>query len=110
MAAMAQVPIIPMVVFGGQRILGYGHKDFSRGKTIAITIGEPIMIEKRADAHLQTGHLRDVMSLMLDDTIARYPRIAGEELWWLPTRLGGTALTPDEAKRNRGSALDDDEA
>jgi len=109
MAAMAQVPIIPMVVFGGQRILGYGHKDFSRGKTIAITVGEPIMIEKRADAHLQTGHLRDIMSVMLDDTIARYPRVAGEDLWWLPARLGGTALTPDEAKRKRSSAPDDDE-
>jgi len=109
MAAMAQVPIIPIVVFGGQRILGYGHKDFSRGKTIAITVGEPIMIEKRADAHLQTGHLRDIMGVMLDETIARYPRKQGEDLWWLPARLGGTALTPEEVKSKRISKSDEDE-
>lgn len=109
MAAMAQVPIIPMVVFGGQRILGYGHKDFSRGKTIAITVGQPIMIEKRGDAHLQTGHLRDIMSVMLDETIARYPRQPGEDLWWLPARFGGTALTPEEAKNKRRVKDDDDE-
>ena len=109
MAAMAQVPIIPMVVFGGQRILGYGHKDFSRGKTIAITVGAPIMIDKRADAHLETGHLRDVMGVMLDETIARYPRVQGEELWWLPARLWGTALTPQEAKTQRASQDDQDE-
>jgi len=109
MAAMAQVPIIPMVVFGGQRILGYGHKDFSRGKTIAITVGAPIMIDKRADAHLETGHLREIMAGMLDETIARYPRVQGEELWWLPARLGGTALTPQEAKTQRVSRDDQDE-
>ncbi len=109
MAAMAQVPIIPMVVFGGQRILGYGHRDFSRGKTIAITVGAPIMIDKRADAHLETGHLRDVMGVMLDETIARYPRVQGEELWWLPARLGGTALTPQEAKTQRTSQDDQDD-
>lgn len=109
MAAMAQVPIIPMVVFGGQRILGYGHKDFSRGKTIAITVGAPIMIDKRADAHVETGHLREIMAVMLDETIARYPRVQGEELWWLPARLGGTALTPQEAKTQRTSQDDQDD-
>ena len=67
------------------------------------------MIDKRADAHLETGHLRDVMGVMLDETIARYPRVQGEELWWLPARLGGTALTPQEAKTQRTSQDDQDD-
>jgi 1-acyl-sn-glycerol-3-phosphate acyltransferase len=94
MAAMAQVPIIPMTVFGGQRILGYGHRDLSRGKTIAITIGSPIAVEKRADVHTETDRLRTAMGALLDQTIERYPRDASGDLWWLPPRFGGTAPLP----------------
>lgn len=109
MAAMAQVPIIPMTVFGGQRILGYGHKDFSRGKTIAITIGAPIAVDKRGDVHTETDHLRDVMSTLLDETIERYPRSESEDLWWLPPRFGGTAPTVDELRqRSRDKKPDTD--
>ncbi len=101
MAGMAQVPIIPMITFGGQRVLGYGHRDLSRGKTIAITIGEPILVDKRADAHLETDRLRAVMSQLLDETIARYPQPAGEDLWFIPSRLGGTAMTAEQARNAR---------
>lgn len=101
MAAMAQVPIIPMITFGGQRVLGYGHRDLSRGKTIAITIGEPMTIAKRADAHAETDRLRTVMGQMLDQTVARYPKPAGADLWWIPARLGGTAVTPEQARQAR---------
>ena len=94
MAAMAQVPIIPITVFGGQRILGYGHKDLSRGKTIAITIGAPITVEKRADVHAETDRLRTVMGALLNQTIERYPRDSSDDLWWLPPRFGGTAPLP----------------
>ncbi len=111
MAAMAQVPIIPMITFGGQRILGYEHRDLSRGTTIAITIGEPMMIEKRAEAHVETERLRTIMGELLDETIERYPKPAGEDLWWIPARLGGTALTPEQVKqaRKRSGAQADDE-
>jgi len=111
MAAMAQVPIIPMITFGGQRILGYEHRDLSRGKLIAITIGEPIHVERRGDAHGQTEELRAVMGRLLDETIARYPKPAGEKLWWIPARLGGTAPTPEEvraARRQAGKAESDE--
>ncbi len=101
MAAMAQVPIIPMITFGGQRILGYEHRDLSRGTIIAITLGEPMTIEKRADAHAETDRLRTVMGQLLDATVARYPKPTGQDLWWVPARLGGTALTPEQVKQAR---------
>lgn len=111
MAAMAQVPIIPIITFGGQRLLGYEHRDFSRGKTIAITVGEPILVEKRAEAHAETDRLRSVMAELLDATIARYPKPADENLWWVPARLGGTALTPEQVRQSRkqgsGAAADE---
>lgn len=92
MAKVAQVPMIPMIVFGGQRILGYGHKDFSRGKTVAITVGEPIMIGRGDDPEAATVQLRDTLKVLLDQTIDRFPIPADDtDLWWLPARRGGSA-------------------
>ena len=96
MARVARTPLIPMIIFGGHRILSYGHKDLTRGRTIAITIGEPIPNERGQDADEVTEVLRARLAELLDETIERYP---GKEsgAWWLPARWGGTAPTPDEA-------------
>ena len=92
MAQAARVPLIPMIVFGGQRILYYGHKDFSRGTTVAITVGEPMEVDRRQDAEELTVGLRARLGELLDQTIDRYPiRADGKPLWWLPARRGGTA-------------------
>jgi len=100
MAAASATPLIPMIVFGGQRILGYGVKDFSRGKTIAITIGESIPCPRGADFEQLTVDLRTSMQALLDRTIDRYPPApAGVDAWWLPARRGGTAPTLEEAER-----------
>lgn len=100
MAAASSTPLIPMIVFGGQRILGYGVKDFSRGKTIAITIGEPIPCPRGADFEQLTVDLRTSMQALLDRTIDRYPPApSGVDAWWLPARRGGTAPTLEEAER-----------
>ena len=104
-AAEAGVPIVPVILWGTQRILTKDHdKDFSRGKTIAIRVGEPLH-PTAEDAVAETAELRARMSTMLDETIAAYP--ADEQppgSWWLPARLGGSAPTPQEA-----AALDAEE-
>ncbi|GAA4124411.1 lysophospholipid acyltransferase family protein [Nocardioides fonticola] len=97
-AAEAGVPLVPVILWGTQRLMTKDHpRDFSRGKTIAITVGEPLH-PTGADAVAETALLRERMSAMLDDTIARYP--ADEQppgSWWLPARHGGGAPTPEEA-------------
>jgi 1-acyl-sn-glycerol-3-phosphate acyltransferase len=99
-AARAGVPLIPVVLWGTQRIMTKDHpKDFSRGKTIAITVGEP-MHPTGADPVAETAELRAAMSGLLDRTIHDYP--ADEQppgSWWLPASYGGGAPTPDEALR-----------
>jgi len=96
MARAANVPLIPMIVFGGQRLLSYGRRDFSRGKTICITVAEPLPVPRGADPDVIAEQLRQRMVELLDETIARYPdKPAGA--WWLPARLGGSAPTPEEA-------------
>jgi 1-acyl-sn-glycerol-3-phosphate acyltransferase len=100
MAAEAGVPLIPVILWGTQRMLTKDHpKDFSRGKTIAITVGEPLHPEGTSPV-ADTAELRRSMSELLDATIRDYP--ADEQppgSWWLPASYGGTAPTPEEAAR-----------
>ena len=99
MAADAGVPLVPMVLWGTQRLLTKDHpRDFGRHKTISVTIGEPID-PQGATAAEKTAELRTAMAAMLDKAIAEYP--AEEQppgSWWLPARHGGSAPTPEEAK------------
>jgi 1-acyl-sn-glycerol-3-phosphate acyltransferase len=96
MARAANVPLIPMIVFGGHRILSYDHTDFSRGKPICITIDEPLPVPKGADADALTEQLHARMAALLDETIERYPD-KPPGAWWIPKRLGGSAPTIEEA-------------
>lgn len=98
-AADAGVPLIPIVLFGTQRILTKGRKiDLSRHKTIAIEVGEPIH-PTAADPVGQTQALRTTMEGMLDRLITAYPedeKPAGA--WWVPKQYGGSAPTLAEAE------------
>jgi len=97
-AADAGVPIIPVILWGTQRMFTKDHpRDFSRGKTIAITVGEPLH-PSGTDPVTGTRELHVAMSRLLDQTIKAYP--AEEQppgSWWLPAAYGGSAPTPDEA-------------
>ena len=99
-AAEAGVPLGPVVLWGTQRVLTKDHpKDFSRGKTIAITVGEPLH-PSGDDPVAETAELHEVMSRLLDETIRAYP--AEEQppgSWWLPAAYGGSAPTLEEAAR-----------
>jgi 1-acyl-sn-glycerol-3-phosphate acyltransferase len=100
MAAKAGVPIVPAVLWGTQRLKTKDHpQDFSRGKTIAITVGEPLH-PTGADPIGETVELKSVMSTLLDRTIRSYPEDEQPPgSWWLPASYGGTAPTPEEALR-----------
>lgn len=95
-AMAANVPIIPMCVFGGARLLSYGHRDFSRGTTVAITVGAPMEAKRGQDADVLTEQLRARMRELLDETVARYP-FEGSP-WWVPSRLGGSAPSLEQAE------------
>lgn len=97
-AQEAGVPIIPVALWGTQRMMTKDHpKDFKRGKTIHITVGEPF-VPAGGDANAETARLHDVLSALVDQTIQGYP---SEEQppgsWWLPAKFGGSAPTLEEA-------------
>ena len=98
-AADAGVPLVPVILWGTQRMMTKGHdKDFSRGKTIAIRVGEPLH-PTGADLVAECAELKTVMAEMLEETIRSYP---GDEQppgsWWLPASYGGSAPTPAAAE------------
>ncbi len=104
-AADAGVPLIPVILWGTQRMMTKDHpRDFSRGKTISIHVGEPMHLDP-ANAAGETRRLHETMSKMLDTVIAAYP--ADEQppgSWWLPASHGGSAPSLAEA-----STLDGEE-
>lgn len=119
MAVDADVPLVPMVVWGGQRLLTKSRKrDFTRGRTIAITVGEPFTPGPTDKPGTITLELRRRMQDLLESTMAAYPDVPDgpEDRWWIPAHLGGTAPTPEEAaardgedaRGHRGKARTDD--
>jgi 1-acyl-sn-glycerol-3-phosphate acyltransferase len=101
MAAAGKVPLIPMAVWGTQRLWTKGRpRTITRRHTpISILIGEPIMPAPRDKSDAVMVELKRRMSELLDRAQQEYPdKPEGpEDTWWLPAHLGGTAPTPDEA-------------
>jgi len=95
LAIGAGVPVIPTIVWGGQRIYTKGVKpNFKRNKTpISVSFGEPIFYSRETDVEVAEAHLRDVLIEMLHKVQEKYPDShLGQR--WAPVRLGGTAPAP----------------
>jgi 1-acyl-sn-glycerol-3-phosphate acyltransferase len=102
LAQDAGVPVIPVVLWGTQRLMTKGReRDFSRGKAVSVTVGEPMEVPAGTDSDAATTELQERMRVMLDEAIERYPqRPSGpDDTWWVPARLGGSAPTLQEATR-----------
>jgi 1-acyl-sn-glycerol-3-phosphate acyltransferase len=101
MAAAAKVPLIPMAVWGTQRLWTKGRpRTLTRRHTpISILIGEPLQPAPREDSNSVMTELRRRMSDLLDRAQREYPEKPDgpEDSWWQPAHLGGTAPTPEEA-------------
>jgi 1-acyl-sn-glycerol-3-phosphate acyltransferase len=107
MAAIAGVPILPTVIWGSQRVW---TKDYPKrlGRTnvpIILSVGEPITVERRDDAEAANLLLMQRMTELLHAAQDEYPPLIGDDLKFLPARLGGTAPTPQ-----RAAELDAEEA
>ncbi|MGH3889137.1 MAG: lysophospholipid acyltransferase family protein [Pseudonocardiaceae bacterium] len=97
MARAAGVPLIPVTLWGSQRVWTKDRKPTlhaARHIPISITIGAPLTPGRGPTADTA---LIDVMKGLLDATRARYPAASGNDLWWVPAHLGGTAPTPERA-------------
>lgn len=97
MAWEAQVPLIPVILWGTQRMYTKDHpRDFSRGKAITINVGPPIALTGAPVP--DTELLRKEMTRLLDEAVRGYPQ-REPGAWWEPASYGGSAPTREDANK-----------
>jgi 1-acyl-sn-glycerol-3-phosphate acyltransferase len=96
MALEAGVPVIPLIVWGAQRIWTKDHpRNLGRKKIpVIVAAGKPLSAAGDVD-HVDEA-LRDEMTALLHRVQEEYPHPEGA--FWVPRRLGGGAPTVAEAK------------
>jgi 1-acyl-sn-glycerol-3-phosphate acyltransferase len=103
MALETGVPLIPVAIWGTQRIWTKGRpRNFRRrGIPITIRVGEPIPVSPGDDLVLVTQRLSERLREMLTAIQDEYPDkpLDEKDSWWQPHRLGGTAPTVEESRR-----------
>ncbi|MBG6213524.1 1-acyl-sn-glycerol-3-phosphate acyltransferase [Cryobacterium sp. CAN_C3] len=117
MALAANVPIIPVAVWGGHRLMTKNHRSTLRDRLdvpVSIRCGEPFHANAgdaaNAGVAAATLALHDTLQDLVDAVQKEYP-VAGTGQWWQPAHLGGTAPTPAaaavlEAERRRHKAAE----
>ncbi|RKN42073.1 lysophospholipid acyltransferase family protein [Micromonospora endolithica] len=114
MAREAGVPVLPVALWGGQRLWTKARPRTLTHRHVPITIivGEPMDPTAYADANDMTTDLKVRLTALVERAQKEYPESpAGpDDAWWLPRSLGGTAPTLEEAAelevRRRAAAKD----
>jgi 1-acyl-sn-glycerol-3-phosphate acyltransferase len=95
MALEAQVPIVPLIVWGAHRVWTKDHPRHLGRTKIPITVAAGPPLAPAGSAEVLMRHLRAEMGEMLDDVQRSYDHPEGA--YWVPHRLGGGAPTMEEA-------------
>lgn len=105
LAQEAGVPLIPMALWGTQRLWTKGRpRNFRRSHIpVTIRVGEPMEAPTDQYAGAITRRLRERVQELLEAAQRAYPVRPKDasDTWWVPAHLGGTAPTPAEV-RERG--------
>ena len=96
MALEAGVPMIPLIVWGAQRIWTKDHPRNVGRKKIPVIVAAGRPLAAAGDVEHLDAALRDEMTALLHRVQEEYPHPAGA--FWVPQRLGGSAPTVAEAK------------
>jgi hypothetical protein len=96
-----------MVIWGSQRVWtkGYPKRLGRTNVPITLSVGEPVVAGRKADADEINALIRARMNDLLDAAQKAYPAMPNDELKYLPARLGGSAPTLEQA-----TLMDDEEA
>lgn len=101
-ATWCQVPLVPVAVWGSQRILTVGGRfSLRRGTAVTIVVGEPLRPPADAEPYAVSEQLRDRLQSVLTEAMDAYPDQPRDDAdrWWLPASRGGSAPGPEEGLR-----------
>jgi 1-acyl-sn-glycerol-3-phosphate acyltransferase len=100
LADSAGAPIIPVAVWGTQRLLTKWRPPRpARHVTVTVRYGQPFTPTARTGM-ARTKELMDRIGALLRESQASYPQRPGPppDDWWVPAHLGGSAMTPEVAE------------
>ena len=108
MALESGTPLLPVVVWGGQRLWTSGRKPrLRRHIPIVIKVGPPIELDGAGDASSLTGILHERLTKLAEEVQRAYPAPdTDDERWWQPAYLGGTAPTLEAAMPIEAAAIE----
>ncbi|MFE3097873.1 lysophospholipid acyltransferase family protein [Streptomyces sp. NPDC059248] len=105
LAQEAGVPLIPMALWGTQRLWTKGRPRNLKRSHIPITIrvGEPMEAPADQYAGAITRRVRERVQELLEAAQRAYPVRPKDasDTWWVPAHLGGTAPSPAELREAR---------
>ncbi|TDC00943.1 1-acyl-sn-glycerol-3-phosphate acyltransferase [Nonomuraea longispora] len=98
MAQATNVPVIPVALWGSQRLWTKGRpkKLLQRHVPLTILVGEPMHPKRGENVNDHVIDLHTRLSELVDRAQRTYPDVP-QGVWWQPAHLGGTAPTPEEA-------------
>jgi 1-acyl-sn-glycerol-3-phosphate acyltransferase len=103
MALEAQVPIIPLIVWGAHRIWPKDHPKKVWRNKVPITVAAGRPLAPQGTPEQLNVVLRSVMNELLYQVQEEYPHPDGE--YWVPRRLGGSAPTREDSQAIRLAEL-----
>lgn len=101
MAAEAGVPVVPVSVFGGGRLLGGGGRFSVRRlwrAPVSVVIGETVEVREGEDAREATERLRQSLDRGISRALEIFPAALPAGAPWVPADAGGGAPTVEEAE------------
>lgn len=108
MSLEAEVPLIPIIVWGGHRLWTSGRRPkLTRHVPVVVHVGAPIERTGRESATELTAVLHERLTKLAEEVQRGYPvPERADDLWWQPAYLGGTAPTLDAASAIEASAIE----
>lgn len=101
LAMDAGVPLLPMALWGTQRLWTKGRpRNLGRSRIpITLLVGEQMRPHQDEKPGALTRRVRLRVQELLEDAQRTYPgKPSGpDDRWWLPSHMGGTAPTPEQA-------------
>lgn len=96
LAQEAGVPLIPVALWGTQRLASYDKRSNPKARKVPICVFVGPSVDTSGTPDEVTARLKLAIEGLVDEAIAAYPE-DGTGQWWQPASRGGTAPTPQEA-------------
>jgi 1-acyl-sn-glycerol-3-phosphate acyltransferase len=103
MALEAQVPIVPLIVWGAHRIWPKDQQKKVFRNKVPVTVAAGPPLPPRGTPEQLNAALRAAMNGLLYQVQEEYPHPEGE--FWVPRRLGGSAPTQEDSRAIRLAEL-----